>query len=106
VITSSFHMPRSKVIFSHLLSLADITPGIHVTFEEAEDFGIDKGALESRIEKEKRSLKDFCENKIPLLTTLLDTHRFLFHHHSAYATADPAIEVKKDTLTGSAKLTY
>lgn len=75
IITSDFHMPRSKAIFSHVFSLFPLEI-FHLSFLET------KSEL-SISEKEKDSLIKWRE-KTKEIHTLCDLHDFIFVKHDAY----------------------
>jgi hypothetical protein len=100
VITSEFHMPRTKSIFEWVYSL-DVPPDFFdICFESVTDEGIDKGILEARREKEKTSLASFVEIR-NRTRTLQELHEWLFTGHGAYS-----ISARPKRLTGEVLKTY
>lgn len=84
VVTSSFHMERTKRIFDWVFSLSPHPVEYSLDYFESADYGLDSEALESRIIGEKRRVASL-EKVIPNIDTLSKLHRWLFEEHSAYA---------------------
>lgn len=80
IITSDFHMPRSKAIFEWIYGMYNLK----MTFLSAPDKGIDKELLKVRIKKEEKSTNNVkkLSNKIK---TLSDFHQWLFTSHDCYS---------------------
>ena len=98
VITSSFHMPRTKAIFDFVLGLpteaGPVQPPYVVEYQEASDDGFD--GMDARVQREKASLASFRQLVARNLNLVLaggetlslyHLHRFLFTQHSAYSTS-------------------
>jgi hypothetical protein len=82
VITSDFHLPRTRAAFEWIYRLTPC-PLYELSFQGAGDGDMDAGALRHRVSKEQSSL----ETLAPLaarLTTLNAFHRWLFTEHAAY----------------------
>ena len=62
VVTSSFHMPRAKLLFGHVFP--DFQ-GYDITYVEVDDEGVDPTALKRRIAHEQYSCKFYQEEIIP-----------------------------------------
>jgi hypothetical protein len=86
VITSEFHMPRTKEIFRWIFSLDAPKPPYQLDFISVTDKGIDPDIILPRVEKEKDSLKKLYELK-ERISTLKEFHIWLFTYHGAYAVA-------------------
>ena len=82
IITSAFHMPRTKAVFEWLYGLDD--QGYQLTFDPVPDVGIATDDLQARIDKEAAGLKQFLKNSVPI-HTLQACHQWLFTEHAAYA---------------------
>ena len=82
VITSEFHMPRTRKIFDWVFSLDD--GHTVIDYFSTPDEGMTTEQSAARRSKEEASLKTLVENTIPNTKTLLDLTRFLFIHHGAY----------------------
>ena len=100
VITSEFHLPRTKSIFEWVYSLDVLADFFDIHFEPVTDEGIDKGILEARREKEKTSLASLVEIS-SRIRTLPQFHEWLFTEHGAYS-----ISAKPQRLTGEVLKTY
>jgi len=88
IITSSFHMPRTKSVFEWVYGLESpySADTYDLYFEEVPDEGMDKHILKARIEKEKKSLKHLYHLK-KKIKTFQQFHQWLFTEHGAYAAA-------------------
>jgi hypothetical protein len=84
VITSAFHMPRSRAIFQWVFGLD--SRKYQLDFEESPDTGITPEALQFRREKEAQALAGLTavRARIPSLREL---HEWLFTDHQAYSAA-------------------
>jgi len=105
IITSHFHMPRTKAIFQWIYSLSQAgmdSPIYQLSFEAVPDVNddLDGTVIQARAEKEERGLERvfMLQEKI---RTLEDFHRWLFTRHGAYAVATPPVR-----LSGSILSTY
>ncbi len=86
VITSEFHMPRTRRIFDWVYAL-DAEPGrFSISYETVSDEGIDAQILQARREKEQQSLAQL-ENVISSIASLRALQRWLFTQHQAYCAA-------------------
>ncbi len=86
VVTSAFHMPRTRAIFEWVFGLSVTNPPYTLEFAAASDEGLDPAMLRVRHAKEAEGL----QRLLPLtqhIRTLPDLHRFLFTQHDAYAVA-------------------
>jgi hypothetical protein len=84
IITSDFHMPRTKAIFSWVYGLRKRKTEYELSFESVSDEGIDRTVLEARKEKERKSLLELSGN-MKKIKTLREFHRWLFSEHDAYS---------------------
>lgn len=83
VITSEFHMERTKLLFEWIFSLGG---GDHnLEFYSASDEGIDRDIISSRIKREKSSVRNIRENLIPKIKTMRQFHNWLYTDHKAYS---------------------
>jgi uncharacterized SAM-binding protein YcdF (DUF218 family) len=86
VITSAFHMARTRAIFQWVFGLHGGDTPYTLTFEAVSDDGLDPHLLQIRHEKEAQGLARL----LPLaeqIRTLAALHHFLFTQHDAYAVA-------------------
>lgn len=86
VVTSAFHMPRTRAIFEWLYGLDDQDGKYDLAFETAPDSGIVAEDLQARVNRESESLKQVLQVSATI-HTLRDCHRWLFTQHAAYALA-------------------
>ena len=83
VITSEFHMPRTKEIFEWIFGF-DATPAYELDFLSASDEGISEDILIPRIKKERKSIERLRKEK-ERVKTFKEFHTWLFSEHGAYA---------------------
>lgn len=84
VVTSAFHMARTRAIFDWVFSLDGAEFGLDYLISP--DVGLDDEQHSARVLKEQNSLRDLRENTIPRVTTLGKLSSFLFGEHGAYKT--------------------
>jgi uncharacterized SAM-binding protein YcdF (DUF218 family) len=84
IITSAFHMPRTKAIFEWLYGLDNQGGNYQLTFDPVPDIGIATDDLQARVDKEAESLRQFLKNTATI-HTLQACHQWLFTEHAAYA---------------------
>lgn len=84
IVTSDFHMPRTKTIFSWVYNLENERIAYQLDFEKVSDNGIDEIILDARKNKEAESLSQL-KKLIPRITTLKSFHKWLFTEHNAYS---------------------
>jgi len=85
IVTSDFHMNRTIVIFNHVFSLRPLSSGEYsLSFTRTANAGVDKEALEARIEKEDNTTVFYQEN-VQQMKTISEYHQFLYKEHLAYA---------------------
>ena len=82
VITSQFHMDRSRIIFDHIFSLSN--KSLRLYYCASPDVGLSPTALEARIEKEKVSAENYERNIAPNVSDLMKLNEFIFSVHDAY----------------------
>jgi hypothetical protein len=82
VITSAFHMPRSRVVFEWVYGL-DPDRKYDLSFVEASDEGLDLTAIEARKRKEAEALEKF-RRIADVIHSVPELHRWLFTEHAAY----------------------
>ncbi len=98
VITSEFHMPRVRAVFSWVYGLKIPGKEYQLSFEEVPDDNIDFDIISARKKKEKESLARFEELKSKI-NSFEEFHQWLFHEHNAYSiTSDGRSTLKGDVL--------
>jgi DUF218 domain len=83
VITSDFHMPRTRAVFQWMYSLTPKAAAYELDFTAVDDPAMPPDVYAERCRKEQRSLDDFVGMK-DRIATLGDCHRWLFSEHQAY----------------------
>lgn len=81
IITSEFHMPRSKAIFEWVYKI--LVPYTNLTFICSED-EMDRELLELRKEREKKSLNTLITQTIPNIKTPKELYKWFYSEHKAY----------------------
>lgn len=84
VITSEFHMTRTRAVFEWIYGFDDLLQVHRLHFEATPDDGMDPEALEARVAKERHSLEAFRE-VARNIRDLQGLHQWLFTEHDAYA---------------------
>lgn len=82
IITSSFHMPRTRAIFDWVCALDG--GRFELDYYVTPDVGLDDAQSTARIEKERDSLMTLQEKTIPHVNTLEKLSAFLLQEHGAY----------------------
>lgn len=84
VITSDFHMPRTRAIFEWIYSLqSDTFTEVQIEYLEVTSDGLDSEIINIRKLREEKSLLDLQE-KISKIKTLESFHTWFFNQHKAY----------------------
>ena len=91
VVTSEFHMPRSRAIFEKVYGLVNkalLEEGIHLVFASVTDDGVfeSPSVLEVRKEKEAAALATW-ERNMKSITCLEDFHEWFYATHVCYSCA-------------------
>jgi len=97
VITSGFHLLRTKKIFRWVYSLPPEAPPFELSFAATPDSGLSPEALQSRMEREQNSLKalQHTRQRIREMEVL---HRWIYREHAAYAASLEPDRVEGETL--------
>lgn len=85
IITSEFHMPRSRAIFDWVFSMDGAQ--FSLDYCVAADDGLTGAQLAARKEGEQRSLRTLEEVTKPRVHSLLKLSQFVFEQHGAYSAA-------------------
>jgi len=84
IITSEFHMPRSKAIFEWIFGLNySLFKPYVLDFASVSDSKLNSKIMLTRIEKEQKSLSKLFKTK-QKITNLKQLHKWLFNKHGAY----------------------
>ncbi|MEM7796882.1 MAG: YdcF family protein [Cyanobacteria bacterium P01_C01_bin.118] len=97
VITSEFHMVRTKSIFEWVYRLEGLPQDHQLTFETVSDESIDPTVLEARQRKEAKSLQTLLKTASKI-HSLKDFHQWLFNKHGAYAMATKPVRISGQAL--------
>jgi hypothetical protein len=85
VVTSAFHMPRTRLIFERVFALPPVTTPYSLRFHATENIGLTADAVAARAAKEASGADQF-RRTIAGLQDLRALHHWLFTEHQAYAT--------------------
>lgn len=102
IITSDFHMPRTKAIFNWIYSLTENNHLVKLNFLSVNSKGLDASIISARIAREKKSLQNL-EIKIDKIKTLHSFHNWFYTEHQAY---NCNLVHKKQELDDSVKKSY
>ena len=86
VISSKFHMARTKMFFEWVFSLEPNSKPYNLDFETVDNVGLDIVSLEARAEKEEASMEYF-RPLMKKITTLAQLHSFLFSKYPVYSSS-------------------
>lgn len=81
IITSDFHMPRTKEIFNWIYNLNN--KEYSLTFYSVTDVDLDKKMIKTRKEREHKSLKNILKLREEI-TTIEQFHEWIYSKHNAY----------------------
>ena len=98
VITSAFHLPRTRAAFAWVFSLAPLGLTYSFSFESAPDLGLDPGALAARQAREGASLEKL-QDTARRIKTLGDFQRWLYSEHAAYAVGGDSESLSTEELS-------
>lgn len=102
IITSEFHMSRSKTLFQWINNSYNNI--CNIKFISVTDEDIDDNIIKQRIERERNSLNSLLKNVITKYTKLEDIHRWFFTEHKAYCSNSELI--RENVITESEKSSY
>jgi hypothetical protein len=97
IVTSEFHMPRTKAIFEWVFHLPPLPFKYQLDFESTPNEGLSSQALAARIQREEISLENLRDT-IQKITNLDNFITWLYTEHTAYATNKPSKPVSDDEL--------
>lgn len=110
VITSDFHMPRSKLIFHWIFSLYQNNQSknktkIKIIFLSVDSKDLDKNIINGRIDREKQSIH-YLNPKIKEIDTLEKFHTWFFTEHKSYNCDFGYLQESKKDLDDTTKNSY
>ncbi len=97
IVTSEFHMPRTKAIFECVFNLPPLPYKYEMNFEISPDDGLSPPALSARVQRENNSLFNL-RSSIQKINTLEDFTIWLYTEHAAYAPNKPFKPITDDEL--------
>ena len=97
IVTSEFHMPRTKAIFEWVFHLPPLPFKYQLDFKSTPNEGLSSQALAARIQREESSL-DILRNTTQKINTLDKFITWLYTEHTAYATNKPSKPLSDDEL--------
>jgi hypothetical protein len=97
IVTSEFHMPRTKAIFEWIFHLPPLPFKYQLDFESTPNEGLSSQTLTARIQREESSLGNLW-NTIQKINTLDKFIYWLYTEHAAYATDKPFTPLSDDEL--------
>jgi len=97
IITSDFHMPRTREIFEWIFHLPPLTFEYQLKFEKSPNEGLSPSTLAARVQRENRSLKKLHLTR-QNITSLEKLHTWLYTEHSAYAIGKKNEPLSEDEL--------
>jgi len=84
VITSEFHLPRTKAAFDWIYGLSPLEVNYQLTYESVPNRGLTQKALKARIAREKKSLNTLLDTK-KSINSLKDFQSWFYSKHDAYS---------------------
>jgi uncharacterized SAM-binding protein YcdF (DUF218 family) len=100
VITSEFHMQRTRAAFEWIYGLTPLPVEYKLRFETVPDKGLSPQVLKTRTAREKKSLEKMRKMQMHI-TTLDAFHSWLYSEHSAYS-----VSPRPGSLTGDVLESY
>ena len=100
ILTSDFHMARTRVIFDWIFGLTPLPVKYQVSFESLPNQGLSPSALKARQMREKKSL-DQALTISSQITTLVECFNWIYTRHGAYSPGQPP-----EILTGDELISY
>jgi uncharacterized SAM-binding protein YcdF (DUF218 family) len=97
VVTSEFHMPRTKAIFEWVYHLPPSPIEYQLAFNNTPDVGLSSQFLTARVEREMNSLSNLKSTQ-KIITNLNEFQIWLYSEHSAYATDKSSQPLTEDEL--------
>lgn len=94
IITSNFHLPRTKLIFDWIYGLSTDQPYV-LEYVGVDDSHLDPQLLESHRQKELDRMNQL-QALLPGLQTVTDLHDWIFHHHQAYIAHQQPVKIVTD----------
>jgi hypothetical protein len=100
VITSEFHLPRTRMAFEWVYDLLPQSINYQLRFESVPDQGLSPQALNARKTREKKSLGKLRKTQ-DTITTLAAFQTWFYTEHAAYA-----VKIQPERLSGDILESY
>ena len=97
VITSEFHLPRTREIFNWIYQLEPKKIKTDLSYKSSPNLGLDPPALEARVTREEKSLNALKKTR-KQITNMEELHRWLYSEHKAYLPGRPPEHLSPDVL--------
>jgi len=107
IITSEFHMRRTRLLFDWIFSLPTVEGGVsnfHVRYLSVPNNHLTEEEVSARVAREERSASVLVEQRINMLRNLSQVARFVFLDHKAYMAKRPRNGTF--SLSDQAKVSY
>lgn len=98
IITSQFHMPRTRAIFEWVFQLSPLPFAYQLYFESSPNTGLPPLTLSARDQREKNSLENL-RNTIQKINTIDQFITWLYMDHAAYAPYKTNKPLSEDELS-------
>lgn len=100
IVTSEFHMPRTRAAFEWIYGLTPFPVEYQLIFQTVPDRGLSPQVLKTRTAREKKSLEKMRITQTGI-TTLNAFHSWLYSEHTAYS-----VSPRPGSLTGDVLESY
>ena len=97
VITSDFHLPRTKAAFEWIYGLTPHSTAYQLNFDSVPGRGLSPEALKTRTSREKKSLATLLKTQLEI-TTLDAFQSWFYTQHTAYAVTSQPDKASGDVL--------
>lgn len=102
IITSEFHIQRSRTIFDWILSFDNTD--YNILYEQTDNVGMEQDVLECRIERESKSNENLKNNLIPRIGSFTELHKWFYEEHKAYCSDSELL--RNEVINENTKKTY
>lgn len=83
IVTSDWHMPRTRFLFEWIYGLTPFSPGYELEFLDAHDPAMPSDVFDQRTRREQASLQSI-KRRANGIGTMRDFHRWFFTEHDLY----------------------
>ncbi len=99
IITSDFHIERTREIFKWVFRLSPVTLKYKIDFCATENTGLSKDEIEARSEREKENTKKI-KRLAGKIKTMKHFHQWIFTEHKAYSMNGQVEKLSRKILKG------